>query len=190
MDSTDIYAALREHYSGFFQGHESSESTWTTGPLLQILPDFKVVAVAPGPKCNLWTYLSLGAWEIAHCPTHRHEFFIIAEEPDPSHVETLAMLTYYHRNHRLGLGHTLPNGRPWLPESTLDHFLISLPYTFGPDLEEFAFRDVEVQVLWALPITESEKRFRHDKGLEDLEVLFEENELDYWNPLRAPVVPQ
>jgi hypothetical protein len=42
---------------------------------------------------------------------------------------------YYHRPGRLGLGHTLPIGEPWLPESACDHWLVSLPYPFGPDLQ-------------------------------------------------------
>lgn len=190
MSDTDIYDAIRAHYEIFFKGHQATELPWERGAIVQAIPSFRTIRAAPGPKTRLWTYLSVGAWEVAHCPVHRLEFFLLALEPEPSHVETLAMLAFYHRDHRLGLGHTLPIGRPWLPGSDLDHLLLSLPYTFGPRLENLSCLGIEVQVLWAIPISESEKRFRHQEGLEALEVRFEQSDLDYWNPARASVVEQ
>lgn len=50
-------------------------------------------------------------------------------------IELLAMTVYYNRTGKLGLGQTVPIGEPWLPGSTCDHLLISLPYPFGPDLQ-------------------------------------------------------
>jgi hypothetical protein len=190
MKPSRTYAALRKHYKRFFRSHDQAEFSWDKGPLRSKMPDFRVMRFTPGPQTTLWTYLTIGAWEVDHCPTHRHEFFVIAREPHDSHVETLAMMAYYHLKNRLGLGHTLPNGRPWLPGSTLDHFLLSLPYTFGPKLEELSVGDVEIQVLWALPITESEVRFRHDHGLEALESRFEDCDLEYWDHQRGAVIPQ
>lgn len=63
------------------------------------------------------------------------------------------MNVYYHRGGRLGLGRTVPIGEPWLPGSRCDHYLVSLPYPFGPDLQVCHIGDLHVDFLWLLPIT-------------------------------------
>lgn len=67
------------------------------------------------------------------------------------------MASHYHRTgERLGLGHTFPIGGPWVPGSPLDHFLVSLPYPFGPDLEHLPMPEQNVRLLSLLPITKAE----------------------------------
>jgi hypothetical protein len=44
---------------------------------------------------------------------------------DPRAVELLAMTAHYHRGGKLGLGHTLPVGEPWVPGSRCDCLLVS-----------------------------------------------------------------
>jgi hypothetical protein len=43
-------------------------------------------------------------------------------------------------------------------------------------------------VLWLLPITEAEKRYKNTAGLEALEQRFDEMELEYWRSDRASAV--
>ena len=80
------------------------------------------------------------------------------------------------------------HGEPWVPGSTLDHMLVSLPYPYGPDLERLALDGREVQLLWLLPITRSECDHKRTHGLEALEALFDDAPLEYWDARRRPVV--
>jgi hypothetical protein len=113
---------------------------------------------------------------------------MLADRETPRLVELLAMLAYYHRDFRLGLGHTLGLGEPWLPESTCDSILISKPYPFGPDLEVCAINGQHVHFLWALPITSAERAFKVEAGLEALEQRFDDVGLRYWLHDRESVV--
>jgi hypothetical protein len=131
-------------------------------------------------------YATIGAWEARD--DSRLEFLIIAPERDQRHVELLFMATWYHGRHCLGTGHTLPIGEPWLPGSACDHFLVSLPFPFGPRLEVCDFPDWHLHVLWLLPITAAEREFKMREGQEALERRFDACALEYWVSDRASVV--
>jgi len=98
------------------------------------------------------------------------------------------MTVFYNRGGRLGLGHTLPIGEPWLPGSRCDHLLVCLPYPFGPGLQTSHIGDRHVEFLWLLPISEAERDLKVSSGLEALESRFEETGLQYWQVDRASVV--
>ncbi|MDR6416972.1 hypothetical protein J2808_003723 [Pseudarthrobacter sulfonivorans] len=98
------------------------------------------------------------------------------------------MTVFYNRTGRLGLGHTVPIGEPWLPGSGCDHLLISLPYPFGPDLQTCHVGDCHIDILWLLPITERERTLKVSSGLESLESRFEEAHLRYWKADRESIV--
>jgi hypothetical protein len=138
----------------------------------------------------MWVYCTLGA-SAARLGDHGWEFFLIAPDENEQHHETLAMTAYYHagpEHQRLGLGHTVPIGVPWVQDSSCDHLLVSLPYTFGPDLEKCRLPTGHAQILWLIPITETERQFKAENGLDALEDIFEENEVEYWNPSRRSLV--
>jgi hypothetical protein len=147
--------------------------------------------VASGPKTNPWTYVSVGAHAIRK-GEHGSEFFVLAPDANDSHVELVTMTAHYHASgdtsYRLGVGHTVPVGRPWLPGSNCDHLLVSLPYTFGSDLERCEDAGGHVQILWLLPITAAERAFKIEHGQEALEQRFESAALEYWQPTRPSVV--
>jgi hypothetical protein len=65
---------------------------------------------------------------------------------------------------------------------------LSVPYLFGPDLEVCELGDRHVHFLWVLPITERERDYKTEHGLEALEQRFEVTGLEYWNPMRDSVV--
>ena len=186
MAKADTNAAIGQHLRRFFAGHACEEYQWTLGPAAGELPRLRVVEFAPGPKTGLWVYATVGAWEARDGP--RLEFLIAASEQDQRHVELVTMAAWYHGRHGLGVGHTLPIGEPWLPESTCDFFLVSLPYPFGPKLEVCNFLDGHLHVLWLLPITAAEREFKVREGLESLEQRFDECGLEYWRPGRASAV--
>ncbi|MFI1994451.1 suppressor of fused domain protein [Actinoplanes sp. NPDC020271] len=124
--------------------------------------------------------------------THGLEFVLAAPTSDDEiHVETLTMIAYYHAtggDYALDHGHTVPIGRPWLPGSPCDHLLVSLPYPWGPELEHCDVPGGHARVLWLLPITGAEKRFRHSDGLEALEQRFEAAGIIPTDPYREAVV--
>ena len=106
----------------------------------------------------------------------------------PEHVELLSAVAHYHRTGaKLGLGHTVYFGRPWLPGSLCTHGLIALPYLDGPDLEILELDGTAVRFLWIIPITKKELEFKKERGLEALEARLEAANFDYLNPNRESV---
>ncbi len=85
---------------------------------------------------------------------------LAAPEASDRHVQTLAMVYFYHASggsFALDHGHTVPVGRPWVPGSACDHLLVSLPYPWGPSLEDCPLPDGgHIRALWLLPITKAE----------------------------------
>jgi hypothetical protein len=84
--------------------------------------------------------------------------------------------------------HSLPIGEPWLEGATCDHFLVSLPYPFGEDLEICRCDETQVQILWLLPITAAERGFKKANGVDALEELFDRAAIEYWRIDRDSVV--
>jgi len=70
------------------------------------------------------------------------------------------------------------------------HKITRTTWNKGPILK--AFPDFCVYkiapVLWLLPITQEERDFQIENGLDALEEQFEEKGLEYWNPARASVI--
>lgn len=186
MEIDETYSALEEHFRDFFAGHEVSEAVWASGPIQRAIPRFRVLRFSPGSRGQLWVYISLGAWEARD--DANIEFMIIAPEENPRYVELLAMTAFYHAERRLGLGHTFPLGEPWVEGSRYHYMLVSLPYTFGPELEICEVGDKHIHLYWLLPITQAEREFKVENGLEALEDEFEKQELEYWRIDRESVV--
>lgn len=184
----DTCCALAEHVRRNFPGAAIEAFTWEAGPIREQNPHFRVLRIAPVVKSGVWVYVSVGAWAATEDQGYGLEFIIAMSAPDPRAIELLAMTVYYHRGGTLGLGHTLPIGEPWLPGSRCDHYLVSLPYPWGPELQTCHVGDRHVDFLWMLPITKEERDFKSANGLEALESLFDEHHLKYWNPRRNSVV--
>ena len=176
---------VEAHIRHFFEGHVTAEAEWHHGPSAELWPHLRYLAIAPGPLYRGWVYFTVGASEVA---SPHLEFFICSPHANESATELLAMATYYHATERLGLNHTLPIGRSWLPNATCDQFLVSLPYPFGPNLENIKASVGEVQALWLLPITEAERAFAKVHGVEALEALFDERAINPLDINRSSVV--
>jgi hypothetical protein len=151
-------------------------------------PWFRVLRFAPGPRTGLWCYISLGASLLSPPGNKRLEFLLTTEKESPRAVELLAMVAHYHRDRHLNMFHSLPIGQPWLDGATCDHFLVSLPYPFGEDLEVCDLSDTRVQILWLLPITRAEFEFKKANGVDALEELFDKAAIEYWRIDRESVV--
>jgi hypothetical protein len=185
-----VTEAIEVHVRRFFRGHSAEFQQWL-GPIESRLPGFRVMVLAPGPKTRLWTYVTVGAHAVRR-EGHGVGFFLLSPEANILHVELVTMVAHYHASsdasYRLGLGHTVPIGRPWLPDSKCDCLLVSAPYPFGPELERCEDAGGHVQLLWLLPITSAERTFKIKHGLEALEQRFEAGALEYWKPDRRSVV--
>src|SRR5262245_3466594 len=149
MEPTDPNVLIRGHLRRFFAGHECEEHAWSLGPAARDLPRLRIAEFAPGPKSELWVYASIGAWE-ARCHP-RLEFLLASRDQYFNHIELVTMTAWYHGDLGLGLGHTFPIGKPWMPGSACESMLVTLPYPFGPDLEIYECPGVSLRVLWLLP---------------------------------------
>jgi hypothetical protein len=188
MVLSEYHQRVFRHVGGFFAGHEVRSLSFDRGPIQRVLPGFHTIQVDPGPRLSQTTYVSVGAGFPDDGEEHL-EFVTVASPPSARHVELLAMTSHYHRTgERLGLGHTFPIGEPWVPGSSLDHFLVSLPYPFGPQLEHLSIPGHHVRLLCLLPIATSERDHKWEHGVEALETLFDAAEIAYWDPKRRAVV--
>lgn len=173
------------------------------GALARMLPNWRVLEIAPVKKHDPWVYLSLGTWEVTKDELHQVtiegskqpsryglDFLITSPVQDRTHIKTLAWVAFYHANprYRLNLGHTIEIGDPWLAASTCDHFLVSMPYPYPPELETIKINDIYISFWWLLPITKQEALFAYTNGAEALEELFEKQGIDYLNVNRRSVV--
>jgi hypothetical protein len=186
----NIYSSLLEHINNNWPDSEKEIFTWELGRIKKILPIFRVVRVAPQSNSEPWVYLTHGAWEVDFGKNYRNEFFVVCPFEDPRHVETLAMLATFHADpkYHLEVGRSVNIGRGWLEGSEYDHFLVSLPYPYGPDLEICNINDIlEVRYRWLLPINRAENELLLQAGLENLEQKFDDAEIDYLDPFRPAV---
>ena len=185
------FDALLEHVRTFFGGHAVEVLHHDHGSIRTRVPAFHVLRVEPGPRLDLWTYVSAGVWEVTQRDGHGLEFVVTTQRDEAAPVDLLTITAYYHAGppeQRLDIGHTIPIGAPWLDDSACDHLLVSVPYPYGPDLEVCAWQRGHARLLWLLPITEAERDYRATNGLEALEARFDEHAIEFWDPRRPSVV--
>lgn len=175
---------LNRHYSARW-GQQVGKHIWGRGPALP--QPCWVYEYAPTDKTFSRVYATCGMTPITE--SELLELFILSPCQTEGHVELLTAIAHYHQTGaRLGLGDTVNFGRPWLDKSRCSFGLISLPYPFGPVLENARIAEKVVRVLWLLPITSEERAFKAAFGLRALEELFEKKGFNYLDPIRNPVV--
>ena len=176
---------VRTHYESQWRSKSFSQR-WSKGPTDELPDDFQILVFPPEPR-HFWTYATCGMSQPDD--EARIELHLFSAVEASEHVELLTAVAHYHRTGaRLGLGHTVYFGRPWLPGSVCDYGLISLPYLDGPQLEHLQVAETEVRFLWLIPITKSEKDFAKHHGMEALERSLEESSFNYLDPMRTSVV--
>ncbi|HRD45545.1 MAG TPA: suppressor of fused domain protein [Caulobacter sp.] len=155
------------------------------GPTHQ-LPGFEVRKFPPTADQVLWTYATCGMSQPGD--SEPLELHIHGREESTRLVLLLTVVAHYHRTgQRLGLGHTVNFGLAWQPGSSCDRGLISLPYLYGPRLENLTVDGVAGKCLWLIPVTTAEVEFKKSNGLDALEERFEGDGFDYADPLRPSV---
>jgi hypothetical protein len=185
FDIAAHHARLHDHMRRIAPHAQLRDLRWPQGPILRSQPEFRVVQVSPTEHGGVWVYITSGAAS-RHTPDGHLEFFIISPVDDVIHLETLATVTNFALDPRyqVRLGSILDIGRPWLPTSRCDHLLVSLPYPYGPTLEELG---PATRILWLLPITREEAAFGREHGIEALEQCFEREQVEYDDPRRRTV---
>ena len=189
----DIYYEIHNHIDSFWPENLKTAFTWNLGKvseLKEVLPYFQVIRIDPIDENQTWIYVTSGAWEVETGEKYRSEFFIISPLEDSIHVETLTMLVYFHAtSRRLKIGDSVDIGRSWFKNSELRNLLVSLPYPYGPSLENCNVNNgMLIKFLWLLPITDKEHCFLSHEGLEALEQKFDEANIDFLNPDRDSVI--
>jgi hypothetical protein len=183
VEDTRLEDCVESHLRQYFVGHRCSITAWGVGPTAKRWPHFRVLHFEPGPRTSRHVYVSVGAAAVRSRP--RLEFVLLSRDADATHIETLAMVAYYHHTEGLDCGHTFPIGRPWCAGASCEAFLVSLPYPFGSELEHAGSDDI--RVLWLLPIHESERELCRERGLEALESRFDTVGIDYVDTRRPSV---
>jgi hypothetical protein len=182
----EVFEGERSHLDGFWPDRAHEEFVWTLGPIGQSMPRFRVRRIAPAEPRDPWVYVTVGVWEATADDAHGTEFFLMSPTENPLHVELLAMVANLHADprYRLKVGSTINIGRPWMGGSVADHLLVSLPYPYGPALELCELGERRVRFLWLVPITAAEANLVRSEGLEALERLLEQSNVDVISPNR------
>jgi hypothetical protein len=184
LDDEEDHAAIRQHIEAFFE-REGEELTWPHGPAAHRMGPFRVLQIPPNERTRLWTYVSVGAFALRDPCV---ELLLLAEERTPRGVELVTIAAAFHQASGLRPGDRLPLGEPWLPGATCDAFLVCAPLPFGPTFERARGGAHPIRILWLLPITAAERRFASERGVDELELRFEDATLEYWRRDRASVV--
>src|SRR5260370_12587677 len=123
--------AIQNHYRKCWSG-EVKKLRWRSGPVHELPKDFLILQFPPARK--MWTYATCCMSQAGdESPLEIHLF---SPEESLGHVELLTVISHYHRTGaRIGPGHTVNFGKPWMEGSRCDHGLLSLPYLDGPQLE-------------------------------------------------------
>jgi hypothetical protein len=185
---TRTYAEqLTTHYESYF-GISGKSLKLSKGPTDKLHQDFVVLEFPPNNKHQMFCYCTIGM-SADGFENDTIELFVYAPRADEILVELLTVCASYHRNNRpLDLHHTVNIGQPWLDNSKCGHGFISLPYLDGQELGNFEFNDQKINCYWFIPITEEERDYKIKAGVEALEQLFEDKQLDYLNPERESLI--
>jgi hypothetical protein len=179
--------AIRKHYECVWG--TAGESVDLRGGRRDELPSaFTVLEFPPRAERGMWTYATCGMSLPEDAELLELHLFSLEKSLEP--VELLYVTAHFHRTgSKLGLGHTVNFGKPWMGSSPSQYGLVSLPYLDGPDLEDLVLDAARVaKFLWLIPVTHAEVQFKKQHGLEALEQKFEGGDFEYADPLRSSVV--
>jgi hypothetical protein len=180
--------AIKQHYqSNWGQPGETCDFKVPVRREKELPEDFQVRQYGPTSERPEWTYATVGMSQ----PSDQIglELHVFSETQSTEVVELLHFTAHFHRTGaRLGLGHSVNLGRPWVRGSKCSFGLISLPYADGPRLENGFIQLKPVSFLWLIPITRAEREFKRTHGLEALEQRFEAASFYPPDPKRRSVV--
>lgn len=106
---------------------------------------------------------------------HRVEIFMGSFQENPLLPQVIAMLATYPFTAKtfVGVEHTVPFGSTIIPTSRMTAFVFCRPFYDPQDFWEIKLGTFHIQILWAIPIYESERQFKIRNGWDALRDLFE-----------------
>ena len=183
IDAKAVRNALFAHLDRSFPVHDKAFVDIAGHPLATRLPHLRVLRVAPSYASEPWVFVSLGGWTLGREAGGGTELVLLAEDDDPRHARTVADALLQLRDHPVQEGRFVRFPGGWVPGSPSDHGLVTLPYPYGPGLEDVEGSPLPIRLLWLCPVTEAEVAFGRSMGLEALEQRLEG--ILYQDPLRA-----
>ena len=189
-DATGLTRQLQLHVCQIFPSQECCGIyQWPQGNSSKELPWLQVLVFLCRDS-GVYTFVSSGASRIKDGPGFGLEFCMQSRVLSDYMIELVVMAAYMHSlpDHRLDVGHCLRIGRPMGEGSGLSHLLVSLPYPLGPDFEYVHADGEHIRKLWLLPIFPSEVDVLMRDGVEVLEEIFDDKEIDFLDFERTAVV--
>ena len=185
MTSTEYKTIIINHYEGHF-GPRNRELR-DLGKGMRDLPEgFCILEFPPHHKKTLWTYATCEMSQISDEIPIELQMFTLHQTTKL--VEVLTAVAHYHRTAtRIGLGHSVNFGQPWINNSSCEFGLVSLPYLDGPSLENLSLGTKTIKFYWLIPITKSEVDYKRKNGLEALEEKLDSSDFNYADPHRESV---
>lgn len=189
VDESERVSALERHVREFWDGHIVESTPWRQGPIVERVPHFSTYRVFPKRAGEAWVYVTVGS-SVDGSEVGGTGFFVMSPVPADVHSETLAMVSHYHsfEAHRLSIGSIVNLGRPWIPDSPMDHLLLSLPYPYGPELEWSPEEAGSARFLWLLPVHQSEADFIKRATLDEFESVLDSGRVNVLDPNRRPII--
>ena len=190
VDEMDIKAYQNSKISHYeiFWNNKSIIKNWDKGPVESLLlQGFCILEFQPTLQRNMWTYATCGMSKIEDIdPIELHVFSL---KQNNELVELLTIVAHYHNfGEKLNLNHTVNFGKPWQNKSICDYGLISLPYLDGTGLENCDLANETIKCYWLIPITKQELDYKKENGIEALEMLFDQSQLDFIDENRESLV--
>lgn len=172
---------LLDHYESFFgteyKGYPCNEYQINTKNA-----DFCVAEFPSNEQRDFYVYTTLGMSSEKDANPIELCLFSIAQ--NSRNVEILMDIALQHRTTPIEVNSTFKFCTSWTEKSKCNSGLVMLPYFEGPFFEECD----NISCLWLVPITEDERKFKEENGIEALEQQFADNELNYLHYLRDSVV--
>lgn len=180
---------LTPHIEGFF-GTRAKPGVWDAEFLRRKGLEITTLHVPPTPAFDFDTYISAGLSRLSQPGAGLHDYILASPFATEEHCELITMMAHMMRStgRAWHLGEVIHIGRPWIHGGTPDRLLVSLPYPFGPALEEADTVTPGLRLLWLLPIHAAEEQVLHSHGLEALEERFDTVGIDFLDPVRPCVV--
>ena len=179
-----------KHVDKFWNRHEKILHKVEGAAVYAKSPNFRVIEIQPDEVNPIepWAYLSFGAAEMGKGPLT--EFMLLSPFQEERHLATIAQVSLVHSMLPAGLspGSTVSLGRGWREGSKLEHLLVTVPYPYGPSVENCETKAGDVKLYWLMPITSKEAAFVAKEGLEALELKFEAARADFTKVNRPSVV--
>ncbi len=154
--------------------------------------DYDGIKILEFPPVDLeeedWIYATIGMHSISPKPT---ELFIQTRQPSGEVVASLGILAHYcHQNKVVfGHGHTLRGSSGFTKESKLtDMILLSPIYDQRISMATIHIgKDVEISLLWVIPLYRQEREFVVRTSVNDLIALFFDHHVDTSDLTRPPI---